>query len=117
MPQEGRSIEVTPIPAVERTSSGRLRLPRAAAHVERPLSLSFRSNVTICILCGSRVPFGRMLSHKNLVHGESFPPGKRVRNVKPNAVLAAKHPTRKKRKRKARAVVYSGGLPSLGKRR
>jgi len=76
-----------------------------------------------CPLCGERVPFGKMLGHKRLVHGEGLPPGKRVRvaattaGAGPAPPLTNRPKKAKKRKHRAWVSVYQGGLPSLGKRR
>ena len=69
--------------------------------------------MTICVLCGFNVPWGGMLGHKHSVHGESFPAGKRVRKV------ADARATKKRKKKRATVFgrIFSGGLPSLGKRR
>jgi hypothetical protein len=52
--------------------------------------------MTICILCGTNVPWGKMLSHKNISHGESFPVGRRTRAVADARI--------KKKKRKKRRI-------------
>ena len=89
--------------------------------------------MALCILCGNHVPFGGMLGHKRIVHGESLPSGKRVRRTSaasplkgseatpkiPTIGIPEKIATTKKKRKKSRktwVTVYSGGLPSLGKK-
>ena len=64
-----------------------------------------------------------MLGHKHLVHGEGLPSGRRIQKAAvttskaPEPQLARGPKKSKKRKHRAWVSIYSGGLPSLGKRR
>ena len=71
------------------------------------------SPMTICVLCGVNVLWGRMLGHKRIAHGEALPPGKPAKKIGDARIKAPK----KKGKRHSHARILSGGLPSLGKRR
>lgn len=55
----------------------------------------------ICVLCGLKIPFGGLLKHKELIHGEKVVP----RQVQTNS------------KKSQWIKIVQGGLPSLGKRK
>lgn len=60
-----------------------------------------RGNALYCVLCGQKVPAGRLLEHKKTAHGEKLVP----RSAE--TVGQKSHWVR----------LIQGGLPSLGKRR